>query len=325
MNISNNIQSNQIISIVGATATGKTALALELANELVTKKLYRNVHLLSADSRQVYKGLEILTGADIPKNFREVKSQKFAYRYFINQKENIFIHGVSIILTNEDWSTAHFAKLLLEVKSQMAKGELLIVVGGTGFYHKQVDNPSDTLFIPPDQNLRNQLEELSLDALQKKLQLANKEKFKQLNNSDLNNPRRLIRAIELATFNNISKVKKSEHSYQRTFYLQIDKKVREEKIKKRVEDRFDKAKREVEPLLSQTKISKLASTSTGFNELTLFINGQLNRENCIKLWQLAEIKYAKRQDTWWKKQNNLIEIKDRTNLQIMLNYLQEEI
>ena len=109
--MSNNIKNNQIISIVGATATGKTALALKVAEDLLANKKAQRVFLLSADSRQVYKGLENLTGADVPENFSLISDQNFSYDCFANSKKNIFLLGVSIVDVNEAWSVAHFKKL----------------------------------------------------------------------------------------------------------------------------------------------------------------------------------------------------------------------
>jgi len=321
MTRSKDIKRNQIISIVGATATGKTALALELATALLERKAFDSVHLLSADSRQVYQGLENLTGADVPEDFIGVKNIQFSYQFFRHATKKIFLHGVSIIGTAEDWSVAHFAKLLAEIKNQLGKNNLLIVVGGTGFYQKQVSERAPTINLAPNLKLRRQLEQISVEELQKQLAKANPSKLAQMNNSDLHNPRRLIRALELAKAEGIS-TSTTQQNLHPTFYLQVDLALREQKIIKRVEKRFNKAKAEVVALLPQ-KIGKLASSSTGLRELSQFIHGEIDQATCQKLWQQREIQYAKRQDTWWKKQKDLIKIKGNSNLKFMLNYLQE--
>lgn len=321
MTRSKDIKDNQIISIVGATATGKTALALAVAEALLDQETFTKVHLLSADSRQVYRGLASLTGADVPSDFIPQKNQQFSYQFFNHPTKEILLHGVCIINPEDDWSAAHFAKLYQEVKDQLGKKELLIVVGGTGFYQKQIAKEAATLKLAPNPQLRKELEQLSVEELQKQLAQANPAKLAQMNHSDRHNPRRLIRAIELADTAEITTPSKQKSSHS-TFYLQVDRAKREQKIKARVEERFNEARAEVALLLPQ-KISKLAGSSTGFKELSQFIQGEIDQDTCLKLWEQAEIQYAKRQDTWWKKQTDLIEIKGSSNLDFMLNYLQD--
>lgn len=308
--MSNNIKENQIISIVGATATGKTAAALALAEKLLTLKLVKAVHLLSADSRQVYQGLENLTGADLPTDFSTSKSSRFSYPYFTNSTENIFLHGVSIIAPNEEWSVAHFQKLFTEIKSKLDDKEILIVVGGTGFYQQQIANSAESITVPQNLSLREKLAKLSAAELQNQLKNLDKEKLEKMNNSDLNNPRRLVRAIEIALYKTKQPVAAKQASTQtsRIFYLELPKTVRETKIKQRVIDRFTLAKAEVEQQSQNKEISALATTCTGFMELEQFIRGEIDQPTCVTKWQLAEIQYAKRQDTWWKKRSGLIKI-----------------
>jgi len=308
--MSNNIKENQIISIVGATATGKTATAFTLAEKLLSLKLVKAVHLLSADSRQVYRGLENLTGADLPHDFLDSKNSRFSYQFFTNPSKNIFLHGVSVITTDEEWSVAHFQKLFTEIKSQLRDEEILVVVGGTGFYQQQLISTAETINVPQNLNLREKLAKLSVTELQKQLKNLDKEKLESMNNSDLNNPRRLVRAIEIALYKTqqptITKPVALPNS--KIFYLELPKAIREEKIKQRVVDRFALAKKEVEEQLRNKKINALASTCTGFAELKEFINGKIDRQACLAKWQLAEIQYAKRQDTWWKKRSGLIRL-----------------
>ncbi|AKM81576.1 MAG: tRNA dimethylallyltransferase [Candidatus Pacebacteria bacterium GW2011_GWF2_38_9] len=309
--MSNNIKENQIISIVGATATGKTAAALKLAEKLIAEKKAQKVFLLSADSRQVYQGLENLTGADLPTDFVATTSNNFSYSYFENSNKNICLHGSSIIGTNEEWSVAHFKKLFAELRKNLSEEDVLIVVGGTGFYQEQILQTAEDIFIPQNENLRKSLEKLSVEELQEKLESIAAKKLSVMNNSDINNPRRLIRAIEVATFKKSNSQKESvaEKNSFPTFYLEMSKDLREEKIKKRVAQRFQTAKKEVEQqLLKNETKNSLAFSSTGFRELEKLLKKQIEEKECLELWQLAEIQYAKRQNTWWKKRSGLIKI-----------------
>lgn len=318
--MSNNIKKNQIASIVGATATGKTAFALQLAKLLLSDKHYQKIHLLSADSRQVYCDLENLTGADVPSDFTKHKTEQFDYSFFQNEDENIFLHGVSIIKPTEEWSVAHFQQLFANIKNNLVENDFLLVVGGTGFYQQQVLETAENIYIPQNHSLRENLEKLSVTELQNELSELDKIKLQSMNNSDLNNPRRLIRAIEIIHFTtkHPNFLTKQSTNILPIFYLQINKETREQKIRQRVTERFELAKAEVDEQLKLGQSNTLAASSTGFAELSKFIQGEIDQTTCLELWQTAEIQYAKRQDTWWKKRPNLISI-DPNDINIKIN------
>ena len=119
----------KIIYIIKATASGKTSFALDVAKKILDNNLskslieklgldidnnYLGVDLISVDSRQVYKGLEILSGADVSEDFEEANTRA-DYRYFKHKNLNIFLHGVSIIDLQEEWSVAHFKDFATKV------------------------------------------------------------------------------------------------------------------------------------------------------------------------------------------------------------------
>lgn len=300
----------QVISVVGATATGKTAFALKLAATLLDAKKHEKIHLLSADSRQVYQGLENLTGADLPTDFQVRSDREFSYPFFSNKANNIFIHGVSIIETNEEWSVAHFKKLFENIRLNFQDTDCLIVVGGTGLYQQQLLHQAETVAIPQDKELRQRLEQFDLNQLKDELQKINHKKYLQMNNSDINNSRRLIRAIEVTLFEKHQPKKQIEFKQNckitkiepQIYYLQLSEKERQQKIKERVKQRFDLAKAEVaKQLATKQNFNLPAFSSTGFQELRKFLSGEIDYQTCLQLWQTAEIQYAKRQDTWWKK------------------------
>jgi len=304
--MSKNIKHNQIISITGATATGKTKLALALAEELIKRTQTQHVYLLSVDSRQVYQGLEILTAADIPHGWRVVNDRP--YRHLAHPQLNITLHGVSIIPIWQDWSAAHFKKLYLTLKDQLQTNDYLILVGGTGFYQRQIEQAATTLFIPQNLNLRRQLNNKSLAFLQNELTKTDPEKLASLNQSDRQNPRRLIRALEIAKFlSNNPQPQPPQSNKLCKIHLSLTKKQRDILIERRVEERFKHAIHEVKACLRQFKLGAQlpAASATGFAELVAHINHELKKEQALRKWQISEIKYAKRQDTWWKKANGL--------------------
>jgi tRNA dimethylallyltransferase len=296
----------QIISITGATATGKSQLAQELAESLIENKQAQRVYLLSVDSRQVYQGLEILTAANPPHGWHVVRNTP--YRHFAHPQLAITLHGISIIPIWQDWSPAHFQKLYLEIKKELKDEDVLILVGGTGFYHRQIIQPATTLSIPPNPTLRREINKKPVQFLQEKLKQTDPEKLEAMNQSDIQNPRRLIRAIEIAQFTNSKKIIKKNHKEDVfLIHLTLTQKEREEKIKRRVAERFKHAVHEVRACLNQFKLSPElpAASSIGFAQIAAYLNHELDKHQALSKWQTSEIQYARRQDTWWKQSANL--------------------
>ncbi len=296
-----------LLSIIGTTATGKTDLAFQLATNLIQQELAKGVIIIGADSRQVYTGLETITGADIPQNFFTVDpSNQNSYRYFQHPNLPIQLHGVSIIKVTQDWSVAQFAKMASNlIKQAMQKNYFSIVVGGTGFYHQQLLTTQPSLQIKPNEKIRKQAEKKTVAQLQKWLKKLNTQKFEALNQSDINNPRRLVRAIEIEIETQQEKISDQKKSTYRTLQigLKIDQAQLEEKIKKRVEDRLKNgAITEVENLLSlNLSPQATAITATGVNSIRKSLSQEISNKQLLDEWILEETQYAKRQLTWFKK------------------------
>lgn len=195
-----------MLVIFGPTATGKTDLALSLARKF-------SGELISADSRQVYKNLDIGTGKVQPSS----KAEKHKGYWLV---DGVKIHGFDLVeppvykpgsykvssghepgLRHETFTAADFIKFanskLFRIR---AAKKLPIVVGGSGFYIKALLDGLDSIGIAPNPNLRDQLEKLSTIALFQKLAKINPSRANSMNKSDRANPRRLIRAIEVATY-----------------------------------------------------------------------------------------------------------------------------
>src|SRR3989344_9536067 len=157
--------------IVGPTAVGKTDLAFSLS------RAFPSV-LISADSIQVYLGADIIAGKD-----RSVET------FFLD-----------IVLPHKSFSVREFIeKVRPLIEKAKKENKIPIIVGGTGFYVNALFGKIDTISIPPNKNLREKLEKLSIESLQKKLKKTNPHRFEEMNNSDRNNKGRLIRAIEIST------------------------------------------------------------------------------------------------------------------------------
>lgn len=270
---------NQLLFVVGPTATGKTSLALALAEKF-------NGELISADSRQVFKGLDIATGKDIP------ASQ---------------IHGYDLVEPNQDWNVTDFQKFANKtIKEIHERGKLPIIVGGTGLYVKSLLEPFSPT-APPNPELRKKLEKLSVLELQENLQKLDRKKFGTMNHSDQRNPHRLIRAIEISSSSVKPKKVKSNNFDSFVIGLKAPIEILEAQINARVQKRIlQNPKAELEYLLSlDPDLSSSAATSLGYKDLQDFYQDHISKERLINLWTIKERQYAKRQLTWFKKQKNI--------------------
>lgn len=259
----------KLLIICGPTATGKTSLAISLAKKF-------NGELISADSRQVYKDFDALTGKDR------------------SQDTRIWLYDVTG--ADQPFSAADFVRLAKHAIDDIhARGKLPIVVGGTGFYLRALTTPIDSLRTPPNPKLRAKLRTLTLGALQQKLQIVDARRWEAMNQSDRKNPRRLIRAIEVALSS-----KRTTNIPPRYDALWIGLAaplgVIANRIARRVAERFDKAVREVgnglPPIL-------------GLPALLSFKRGESSKEETLVAWAQAEYQYAKRQMTWFKKEKQV--------------------
>jgi len=284
----------KLLIICGPTATGKTSLALSLAKKF-------SGDLISADSRQVYKDMDIATGKDIPKNFKLNNSKNPFY-----SNNHIKIYGHDLVKPNQEFSVAHFTKFAQKaIKSIHEQNRLPIIVGGTGLYLNSLIKPPASLIIPPNQSLRQKLEKLNLTSLQKKLSHLNPNRFQAMNHSDKNNPRRLIRAIE------ISNLKLSPPKYKSPDILWIGLtaplKFLDTNIKKRVQDRINQGmSKEVKDLVNiYPNWSYPSFSATGYKPWRKYLEKKISQQQATDLWTQSERQYARRQLTWFKKNTHI--------------------
>lgn len=319
----NNEVKPRLISIMGPTATGKTDLALWLAQQLqtqtrpVSSSTPKGVALISADSKQVFRGLETISGADVPSSFKRIKAQdsQLKYDYFLDQERTVTLHGISIIMPDEAWSVTQFRNLAIRViRAAWEKNYLPIVVGGTGFYHQQLFNNDPQLYIPPQNKIRSQAEQKTVKQLQAWLHDLDADKLAAMNRSDQHNPRRLIRAIEIAHALHEPGAKLKERLAQRprlnqpdqylSFGLKASSKALKSKIKQRVLRRFTSgAVQEVENLIAlNLPPHNQAMSATGIEPIKLYLQHKQTAQQTLVAWTQQEYQYAHRQLTWWKQQ-----------------------
>jgi tRNA dimethylallyltransferase len=300
-----------VLSVVGPTATGKTAYAFNLAEQLIQDHNLPLVSIISADSRQVYQGLEIVSGADIPANFSPqsyAPGWPFAAKHFF-EKGKLELHGVSCIRPDTEWSLAHFQRFAHKIIADTwNKNGAVIIVGGTGLYHTRLFSTELQTKSGPDQKLRKQSMTKSLSQLQTMVKEKSATFFEEMTVSDQHNPRRLIRAIEQLQ-NNTQKEEPSDFdlvspSKHQIMGLTDSIENIESKIQKRVIARLKNgAIQEVEQLTAKyaDQTSLAIFSATGVKEIIAFLQEKISKEELEELWIRRERQYAKRQLTWWKK------------------------
>lgn len=304
---------NKLLIICGPTATGKTSLGIYLAKKF-------SGEIISADSRQVYKGMDILTGKDIDKNSElRIKNQELGitnpeFTIGYRLKDDIPVWLVDIVEPDYPFSAGEYAVLAQKVITDIwERNKLPIIVGGTGFYIKSIINPYDTYMIPPDKILRSQLEKLDLENLQKKLREEDPTRWEGMNGSDKKNPRRLIRAIEVAKWRQNYSQKFSGLKAipsENIFFIGLRtdfKKILRERIYKRIERRINQGAIEEVKKLMEKKYSWFlpAFTSTGASDLKDYIENKQTLDEAVKSWQFQEIDYSKRQIVWFRKDKRI--------------------
>lgn len=280
---------DRVLVILGPTASGKTSLAVKLA-----KKFHGEI--VSADSRQVYRGLDIGTGKDL------------------KEYGCVPYHLIDVANPMTEFNLAKYQKLALKaIKDIISRGKLPIIVGGTGLYLQAIIDGYQLSPHVPDPNRRVELEKMSLTKLYSLLSKEKPEFAANLNNSDKNNPRRLIRYIEIMESGDkrIAAKKKMPYDFLLLGLRQDDEEMRQ-RIVKRIKDRLDNEDMlgEVERLIDAgVSVSWLNSLGLEYRHLTWYLQDKLNYEEMLERLGAATYRFAKRQKTWfkrWEKQGRSI-------------------
>ena len=270
--------------LVGPTAVGKTALAIELAEQF-------DAEIVNADAFQVYRGLDVLTAKPDAEAQRRVRH-----------------HVLSQISLFETMSAASFRELARAALSDVhSRKKNAIVVGGSGLYLKAITHGFDQV-PPPDPKLREELNRLPQKELAERLQKLSPELAAR---TDLKNPRRVIRAIEIAASVIPSRIVAADdvrgpRSATNGVLLLRDRDDLYQRINERVNAMFrDGVEEEVRALQD---IGPTAGSALGLKEIRALIAGQISREECIAKIQQATRRYAKRQLTWFRHQTTFSQL-----------------
>lgn len=269
-----------IVTILGPTASGKTNLACQLAYQL-------NTEIISADSRQVYRGMDIGTGKDL--SDYEINGKKIPY------------HIIDILPAGEKYNLFEYQKDFHEAYNKIkTKKKLPILCGGTGLYIESVLKGYSLVDVPEDKALRNKLEKYSLDELKKILENYNPPR----DIDEITERRRTIRAIEIEEYRSKHKVNTYDFPPLNGIIIgiDVDREVRRERISRRLRARIKEGMiEEVEQLLKSGIASEdLIYYGLEYKFVTKYILGDYNLEEMTTLLETAIHQFSKRQMTWFR-------------------------
>lgn len=275
---------NRVIAVVGATASGKTSYAIELAKKI-------NGEIISADSRLVYKGMDIGTAKPTIDEMQEIP------HYMIDVVEPEYNYSVGLYVKE---AQKHITDII-------SRGKVPIVVGGTGLYFRVLLENYDLPDVKPDYELRKELSSYSYEEL---LEMLTKLDEKAANSVEKNDKKKLIRYIEIIKLAGkpldlVRGVKEKEFNVE-WVGLNFPREILYDRINKRVDLMIEQG------LIDETKkllqkhgrISNITDT-IGYREVLSYLDGELSLDEAKDKLKQNTRNYAKRQLTWFRKNEQI--------------------
>ena len=281
-----------LLVVAGATATGKSGLAIEIAEGLVGEGTATEI--ISADSRQVYRGLDIGT-AKVP----------------LAEQHGIPHHGLDLVEPDAPFTVADFSAHAREVLHGLAeRGGLAILAGGTGLYLRAVARGLDTASLPSDPAVRADLEREALaDGLEPLLDRLRTLAPSRAATIDTANPRRVVRALEIATILDGDQPLPEPRGYPGAVAwlgLQVEPGTHRAWIANRARAQFDAGLVEEARVLRERFDPSLpAFSAIGYREAWALIDRNLDREAAITEDARRNVAFAKRQRTWFRSEPDI--------------------
>ena len=283
---------NKVIFVVGPTASGKTDLSIKLAKELKGE-------IVSADSMQIYKGIHIASAAPDKEEMAEIPH-----------------HLIEFLDLSEQFSVADYVKIARKtIKEIISRGNTPIVVGGTGLYVSALLENTEFVSVDTDETLRKKLEEeydsVGGEEMLKRLANFDPQSAEKLNAGD---KRRIIRCFEIFETTGKSKTNQNELSHLsppefESLVFGITYKDREklyDRINRRVDIMLQKGLLEEAKTTYKNRNNKGAFQAIGHKELYGYFEGEHSLEEAAELLKQQTRRYAKRQLTWFRKNENII-------------------
>ena len=298
-----------VLVILGQTATGKSALAVKMAKVLAVSGVESEI--ISADSRQVYKRLDIGTGKITKKEMR-----------------GVLHHLLDVVHPKRKFTAAEYQKLAISAMAEITKrNKIPIICGGTGFYIDAVTKGIVFPEVPSNYALRKKLALVSDRGLLLKLQKLDPERSE---NIDINNKVRLIRAIEIAKA--LGKVPTPETRPMGYKFIKIGLYLPPEKLKRKIsirllarirEGMIDEAKKLRQQGLSWKRMEELGLE---YRSMAQYLQNKITKSEMVGKLNSEIYKYAKRQMTWFKRDKEIKWFEPSKNItKQVLTYLQKMI
>ena len=286
------MEKEKVIVICGPTASGKTALSIELAKKI-------NGEIVSCDSMQIYKEMNIGTAKPTKEEMQGIKH-----------------YMIDIISPDERYSVADYKKQAKEaIKEILSKGKVPIVVGGTGLYVDsliyEIDYPEIEFDEKYREELEQEVEERGLEALYEKAKEIDEEAIKKISSND---KKRILRILEIYHATGKNKTEQEKESRKtpvefdyKVFALNMDREKLYERINKRVDLMIENGLiEEVENIYKKYNKFPTAMQGLGYKEVVQYLEKRLTKEEMIEKIKQETRKFAKRQLTWFRKNKETI-------------------
>lgn len=287
----------KLVVIAGATATGKSALSIALAESI-------DAEIINADSMQVYRGMDIGTA-----------------KITVDERQGIRHHMLDVLDVNQDSTVAWYQSDARAVIDEIhSRGKNVVMVGGTGLYIKAV---IDELNFPDTDpmvrhTLNKEAEELGIDSMFERLEKLDPAAALAIDRANL---RRIIRALEVIEITgkpftaNLPRQESVRYPNARQFGLVMDREDLSERIDARVNAMFEQGLvAEVEKLISAGLLQgRTAQRALGYSQVVSYLNNELSLDAAIEETKRATRQYARRQETWFSRDSRIKWIATRQN------------
>ncbi len=298
---------NYLINIIGPTAIGKTSLSIEVAKHF-------NTEIISADSRQFFKEMKI--GTAVP----EKEELEAAPHHFIQH-----------ISVEDNYSVGDFEREAIEKLEELFQShDLVVMVGGSGLYIKAVTEGLDEFpEVDPQirKNLNKHLEKDGIDWLQQKLFVLDPDYYK---TADVQNPHRLIRALEICTetgkpFSSFLEKEKQARDFKTiSIGLTAERELIYDRINKRVDLMIENGLvEEARSLYPKRDLNAL--NTVGYKELFQYFDGETDLKTAVSEIKKNTRRFAKRQLTWFRKDENIKWFEHNEDPEVIFGYIKEQI
>lgn len=279
-----------MISLLGPTAVGKSKLAVEIA-----KKIHGEI--ISADSMQVYRGMDIGTAKPT-----------------LKERQGIPHHLIDIRNPDEEWTVSDFVEQTNKLTREIEKrNKTPIIVGGTGLYLWALLEGYSFPMAPADKEIRKRLEKEPLSTLYSRLSTLDPEAAKKIHPND---KKRIIRALEVyeltgKTISKLQENRKQNTEHRTQDYILIGLNLPREELYRRIEERVDKMIEkglieEVKGLLAKGYSKDIPSfQALGYKEVVEYLDGKWSKEEMIAEFKKRTRHFARRQMTWFKRFKNV--------------------